>query len=335
MRNQSALSIQFQRKISTFCDVRVAPLVSSRELNNIRPYLLSLIIYRKYPQTRSGRTNWLSIQAACGLETVMSDALRKTLQSGLEAIVRWIDKEGPEPEDDRSMTKVVKPGRHSKDGSSTFSGTIGRPRAKTGVPPKPIEEFPAPLFDASEDPVEFASALMYHMRRHGDSDWHLHRAVVDRHPGFERSTLVSWRKGTKSPRTVDSLEVLSSIERRYRLRSGYFKAKLPHQSRSASGFELASEVSAAERRRLAWHLPDDFNTLPFAKREEILEWGRRVIITGSTDYRRFQATASKQRYAIRFPAISYGGTLSPRLNSDDDVIGTDHTPLKIQTCSPV
>ena len=238
------------------------------------------------------------------METMMSSALRKTLQFGLEAIVRWIDKEKEGPNDGGSTTKVAKMATRPKDEGPTSNDHAGRPRGKTGVPPKPIEEFPEPLFDASEDPNEFASALMYHMRRHGDSDWHLHRAVADRHPGFERSTLVSWRKGTKSPRTVDSQEVLSSFDRRYRLRARYFKAKLPHQSRSASGFELASEVSAAERRRLAWHLPDDFNTLPFAKREEILEWVRRVIITGSTDYRRFQATASKQRYAIRFPAIS-------------------------------
>lgn len=34
---------------------------------------------------------------------------------------------------------------------------------------------------------------------------------------------------------------------------------------------------------------------------------RRVIISGSTDYRKFQAAAAKQRYAIRFPGVSYGG----------------------------
>ena len=78
--------------------------------------------------------------------------------------------------------------------------------------------------------------------------------------------------------------------------------------------EVGSDISASERRRLAWHLPDDFNALPFEKRQEILEWVRRVIISGSTDYRRFQATASKQRYAIRFPSISYGGALSPRMS---------------------
>ena len=30
------------------------------------------------------------------------------------------------------------------------------------------------------------------------------------------------------------------------------------------------DISPAERRRLAWHLPDDFGSLPFSKREEIL-----------------------------------------------------------------
>jgi integrase len=61
------------------------------------------------------------------------------------------------------------------------------------------------------------------------------------------------------------------------------------------------------------HFPDDFSNLPFTKREEILDWVRRVIISGSTEYRRYQAAASKQRYAIRFPGVTYGGSsLSPR-----------------------
>jgi len=41
-----------------------------------------------------------------------------------------------------------------------------------------------------------------------------------------------------------------------------------------------------------------------------------VIISGSTDYRQFQRKASKQRYAIRFPEISYGAVLSPRTRSE-------------------
>ncbi len=76
---------------------------------------------------------------------------------------------------------------------------------------------------------------------------------------------------------------------------------------------LVGDISPAERRRIALHLPDDFSSLPFTKREEILDWVRRVIISGSTDYRRYQAAATKQRYAIRFPGVTYGGgPLSPR-----------------------
>lgn len=189
-------------------------------------------------------------------------------------------------------------------------------RAKPGVQPRQIEEFPTPLFEWTEEPDGFQQALIYHMRRHGDTYWHLHRAVVREEDAFDHKTLLSWTKGTKVPRSIESFEILSRIERRYRLPNGYFKAKLPHQARSASGHEVGSDISAAERRRLAWHLPDNFNSLSFAKREEILEWVRRVIISGSTDYRRFQAMATRQRYAIRFPAISYGGTPSSRASAD-------------------
>jgi len=40
---------------------------------------------------------------------------------------------------------------------------------------------------------------------------------------------------------------------------------------------------------MAWHLPDKFNSRPRHEREEIIDWVRNVIISGSTDYRRYQA----------------------------------------------
>lgn len=113
------------------------------------------------------------------------------------------------------------------------------------------------------------------------------------------------------PRSVANLEILNRVERRYRLPFGYFKEKLPHQSRAGVGYDVGGDVSPAERRRLAWHLPDDFNSLPEEKRAEILEWVRRVILTGATDYHRYQALATKQRYAIRFPGVTYGGSHRP------------------------
>jgi hypothetical protein len=42
-------------------------------------------------------------------------------------------------------------------------------------------------------------------------------------------------------------------------------------------------------------VPDDFDRRTLAEREEILEWVRRVVVSGSTDYRRYQAAAMKHR----------------------------------------
>jgi hypothetical protein len=84
------------------------------------------------------------------------------------------------------------------------------------------------------------------MRRHGDSYWHLHRAVVRGDENLDRSTIRHWMQGSKAPRSVASMEVLARIERRYRLPAGYFKAKLPHQTRSAYGHILDDSRSASD-----------------------------------------------------------------------------------------
>ena len=70
------------------------------------------------------------------------------------------------------------------------------------------------------------------MRRFGESYWQLYRAVVRLGETFDDKTLLSWVQGERVPRSLTSFEILSRIERRYRLGQGYFKAKLPHQSRS-------------------------------------------------------------------------------------------------------
>lgn len=71
------------------------------------------------------------------------------------------------------------------------------------------------------------------------------------------------------PRSVASFEIASRIERSSRLAQGHFRAKLPHQSRALYGHDLG-DINAAERWRLAWHLPGDFGGLPFSKQEDIL-----------------------------------------------------------------
>ncbi|WP_413228991.1 hypothetical protein [Agrobacterium larrymoorei] len=55
-----------QRKISEFCELRIAPIASWQALENIRPYLASLIVDRKSPPLLNGYIDWTMIGQACG-----------------------------------------------------------------------------------------------------------------------------------------------------------------------------------------------------------------------------------------------------------------------------
>ena len=198
---------------------------------------------------------------------------------------------------------------------------------KRGVKPRPIVEFPEPLWAVWDDPHTFTEALSLHMRRHGDTVYRLHKTLVSQGSDVDQKTILDWRRGKKAPRSVQSLAILDQIARRYQLPSGYFKAKLPHPSRASVGHYLPG-VTPAERRRLAWHLPDDFDQRPLAERDEILAWVRNVVIAGATDYRRYQAAALKQRYAIRFSGSSVAALPAP---SNDEV---DEDEIEILAVDP-
>ncbi len=308
--------------ISEFCDKRVKPHVSDEILNKISPYFIDLIVnYRKPPMRRS-QIDWLSLASETRLDCEFTDKLKTIIRPALESIIRWVDNGAPQTNqiapkrNIRERRSAVRVPKQVRSPVSASGKTSVRPRPSPVVLSEPVEEFPEPLFDCVEDPQTFQHALNYHMRRFNETYWRLHRAVVKQHEIFDIRTIANWANGTRTPRSADSFDVLSRIERRYRLPERYFKSRLPHQTRSVYGHEVGDDISASERRRIVWHLPDDFNQLPFSKREEILEWVRRVIVSGSTDYRRFQAKASRQRYAIRFPGITYGTALSPRNRSE-------------------
>jgi hypothetical protein len=328
------LSDRFQQKIIGFCALRLAPLPSANSLENITSYYVGLIRDHARPPMKSGKLDWAEIAIACNLTTEPNAKFKRTAQHGFDAIERWLASGTANPAPAKSARKraeTLKPTAKTVKGVKPLVKRA-KAAAKPGPKPQPIDEFPSPLFDQWEEPVSFQAALELHMRRFGETYHGLHRAVVRAEESLDNKTILSWLKGTKVPRTVESLEILARIERRYPLPVGYFKEKLPHQSRSASGHDLADDMGPAERRRLAWHLPDNFNSLPLEKREEILEWVRRVIISGATDYRRFQAAAMKQRYAIRFPAMTYGAradirslnhTLANSFSTADDIDDPD------------
>lgn len=317
----------FQSKISKFCELRIAPIASKRTLSNVEAYLVKLISHRRAPPLLNGRIDWEEIAQACRLGGDLTGDLKQQIQIALDAILRWLG--APPAAGDARPTKPASRSKYADLRKPTLTPSSTRkpkrvgeddPRAHSASPqrgpePKPIQPFPNPLFEASDDPTAFQDALIYQMHRFGESYWQLYRAVVRLGETFDHKTMLSWIQGERVPRSVTSFEILARIERRYRLPAGYFKAKLPYQTRSLLGHDLG-DISPAERRRISLHLPDDFSSLPFSKREEILDWVRRVIISGSTDYRRYQAAASKQRYAIRFPGVTYGrGALSPRTSS--------------------
>jgi len=68
----------------------IAPITSRRVLDNIQPYLVSLIIYRKSPPILNGRIDWTTIGQACGIDAELTAELKKHLRPGLEAIIRWL-----------------------------------------------------------------------------------------------------------------------------------------------------------------------------------------------------------------------------------------------------
>ncbi|WP_425998115.1 hypothetical protein [Caulobacter sp. DWR1-3-2b1] len=129
----------------------------------------------------------------------------------------------------------------------------------------------------------------------------MHKALVAGGFAIQYSSLYAWRRGSQSPRNVESLRAISFVERRYGLGAGELKDKLSHRTRAAFGHRVTG-ASDSERRRLAWHLPDDFNQRGPEERAEILHWVRTVILAGSTTYRRYQNKAQQYAFGVGFSA---------------------------------
>lgn len=290
----------FRRKLLSFSELRLAPLFTAADLKQLTGYMQALVDRCEFPPMRGNLVDWSEISIACNFSASLTGKQKRVGQFGFDAIIRWINDGGRSPQSVSACADIRSTRKPNSPRSAAQRKSIDElERAKPGPKPAPIENSPKPLFDITEDPISFQAALALQLKRFGETYYYLHRAVIRPGDDFDTKTMLSWLKGTKVPRSLQSFEILGRIEQRYGLPAGYFKQKLPHQSRSASGHDVGENISPAERRRLAWHLPDNFSKLPHEKREEVLEWVRRVVISGATDYRRFQAAASKQRYAIR------------------------------------
>jgi hypothetical protein len=300
----------FARMISDYVRIRGPRVLPPREVEQLRMYMIDLFRRGEPPPAHGRGLDWRQIAISCGVDEDLMNGARDELRSGFEALRRELRKR---PVPISRSRKVAPSPRPAAPVSALAPTSASAPRTplisdpmpaarRRGRPPAGVVEFPAPTEGAWIDPPAFHEALDLHMRRHGDTPYRLSRALQEKGHWLNTSTLRMWRCGKKAPLHRDSLEVLVCLEKRYGLPPGYFKARLPHPSRATKGLEIPG-IGAAERRRLAWHLPDDFDQRPAAEREEILEWVRRVVVSGSTDYRRYQATAMKTRFSIRFPGL--------------------------------
>ncbi|MCC5604150.1 hypothetical protein [Nostoc favosum] len=300
------------RKISDFCKIRVSAYFPPNDVQSLQQFLSESYLEARYPPRLGHGFNWYLIGKACDIDPEGLIQASKDISAIFELVVREIKKLPTKPTTSNK--------RQTLDGSAAVPIVVSTKRIrikpqhivqedpldqlfpariKPGTKPKSVVEFPEALWATWEDPETFHGALRLHMDRHGDTTWSLTRAIIKPSEKFDRKTFWSWMAATRAPRNIESFEVLERIERRYQLPAGYFKAKLPHKSRAAYGFKPV-EIADSERRRLAWHLPDDFESRPINEQEKILAWVRGVIVSGATDYRRFQAIAMKQRYAISF-----------------------------------
>ncbi len=78
----------FQRKISDFCEVRIAPVASQRVLDSIRPYLIGLVVHRRAPPIVSGRTS--NGGQRRGFYTKWEEDMLMVAQALTRAEVGWI-----------------------------------------------------------------------------------------------------------------------------------------------------------------------------------------------------------------------------------------------------
>lgn len=260
--------------------------------NRVRQFLLPLASGVQTAPGRGGSYDWGKVAIAVRLPEGSVRRIREPLKRALKALEAQSTENPPQP-------------------ASAISAVARRP----GRPPNAIVEFPQAVAGEWKEPVDFRTALDLHMRRHGDSSYGLAAALREVGGQIFASTIAVWRRGSKVPQSADSLRLLALIERRYRLPIGYFRTKCERAPRAIRR-EALPGVTPAEMRRLAWHLPDDIAERPLAECEEILAWVRKVILSGATEYRLFQAAAIKHRYALQFRIA--GSRIKSRGGADGD-----------------
>jgi hypothetical protein len=291
--------------ISDYCRKRVAVILSPLETDAVCQYLTILLDHRILPPSLNVDDTWAEISRATGVSADRLKSGHQELAPVLEALTRSISRLNTKKRRKaHAATRCSKTVRSRENDAVSSRVRKSKPRNQLNTADI-VEETPTPLWTQWDDPTTLAQALQLHIERHGETRFGVHRSITDQGYAIDYRGFVRWCTGHRVPRSVGSLNILKALERRYRLPAGYFKNKLSHRARASQG-HMPGTIPSSERRRLAWHLPDDFNLRTSEEREEILSWVNRVILTGSTEYRAFQAAAIKTRYSVRFRVLQPG-----------------------------
>lgn len=282
----------FPRMIAKFCRQRASEHLPPREVELLAAYMIDLFDRGRSPPSRGRGIDWLAVADQAGVSADDLVGAKADLRPGFDALRRELMKPTGRPRG-RPRKPAIAPARRDPPPRTAKPRTQVDPVARDRPEPEDLEWI---------DPVAFSAAFDLHMRRHCDTLSGLVQALALEGCKVPYSTLRMWRLGLKSPSHHASLEILSRLEGRWRLAPGYFAAKLASQPRAIKGHSLP-DASSSERRQLAWHLPHDFDRRSKAEQAEIMAWVQNVVISGTTEYRRFQSNAAKHRFAVRFPGL--------------------------------
>lgn len=249
---KSTRSTLTPRRIADYCDRRLSPLLTPEEVRSLRDCLADLLERNEYPPYRGSGLDLKILADQLGMDASRLAHVRDSLQPIFDAVARAVAEYRlrPEPKPRPKRAPAAEPAGAGKKVVAALPLSLPvRKGKRPGRQPKPVVEFPEPLETTWEEADSFGEALRLHAARHGETIYHLYNAVVLPEDGVHRSTLITWGRGAKAPRSTVSLEILKRIERRYRLPEGYFAAKMGGTHRAPGDFDL-DEITPAERRRL-------------------------------------------------------------------------------------
>ena len=148
-------------------------------------------------------------------------------------------------------------------------------------------------------PVTFPESLAICMKMKGDTISSLLLAIDE--DKSRHQTMRLWLAGKALPRHHKSFRLLSLIEKRYGLRENHFKQQFQIMRTARKSF--LGQLSVKDQFTAEWHIPDNFNERLPAEREEIISWIKANVLGSTTEYGKYLARMSRDRYAVLFPTI--------------------------------